>query len=293
MKLATYNVNGVNGRLEVLLRWMDEAEPDVVCLQELKAPQNKFPIKAIEAAGYGAVWQGQKSWNGVAILAKDQEPHLTRKGLPGEPEDEHSRYIEAIVNGIVIGGLYLPNGNPYPGPKFNYKLRWFKRLHDYAAELLELEVPVVLAGDYNVMPTEIDVYKPERWMNDALFRVEVRKAYRKLLNQGWTDALRHLHPNERIYTFWDYFRNAYARDAGLRIDHFLLSPEAAARLSNGEVDRHVRGWEHTSDHAPVWIELQDERVKKRKTKLPTPFGSAGGLQQAALLHRLARFRHDR
>lgn len=211
MKLATYNVNGVNGRLEVLLRWLDEAEPDVVCLQELKAPQNKFPINAIEAAGYGAVWQGQKSWNGVAILAKGQEPHLTRKGLPGEPEDEHSRYIEAIVNGIVIGALYLPNGNPYPGPKFDYKLRWFKRLYDYATELLDLEVPVVLAGDYNVMPTEIDVYKPERWTNDALFRGEVREAYRKLVDQGWTDALRHLHPKERIYTFWDYFRNAYQR----------------------------------------------------------------------------------
>lgn len=266
MKLATYNVNGVNGRLEVLLRWLDEAEPDVVCLQELKAPQNKFPIKAIEGAGYGAVWQGQKSWNGVAILAKGQEPHLTRKGLPGEPEDEHSRYIEAIVNGIVIGGLYLPNGNPYPGPKFDYKLRWFKRLRDYAAELLELEVPVVLAGDYNVMPTDIDVYKPERWTNDALFRVEVREAYSDLVNLGWTDALRHLHPNERIYTFWDYFRNAYARDAGLRIDHFLLSSEAAVMLSKAEVDRHVRGWERTSDHAPVWIELQDGRVKKRKTR---------------------------
>jgi len=266
VKLATYNVNGVNGRLEVLLRWLDEAEPDVVCLQELKAPQNKFPIKAIEAVGYGAVWQGQKSWNGVAILAKGQQPHFTRKGLPGEPEDEHSRYIEAIVNGIVIGGLYLPNGNPYPGPKFDYKLRWLKRLHDYAAELLELKVPVVVAGDYNAMPTEIDVYKPERWTNDALFRVEVRKAYRKIVDQGWTDALRHLHPNERIYTFWDYFRNAYARDAGLRIDHFLLSSEAAAMLSKAEVDRHVRGWEHTSDHAPVWIELQDEPLKKHKAK---------------------------
>jgi exodeoxyribonuclease-3 len=264
VKLATYNVNGVNGRLEILLRWLGEAEPDVVCLQELKAPQEKFPIKAIEAAGYGAVWQGQKAWNGVAILAKGQQPHLTRKGLPGEPEDEHSRYIEAIVDGIVIGGLYLPNGNPYPGPKFDYKLRWFKRLQDYAAELLELEVPVILAGDYNVMPTELDVYKPERWTDDALFRVEVREAYKKLVDQGWTDALRHLHPDERIYTFWDYFRNAYGRDAGLRIDHFLLSWAAAERLSKAEVDKHVRGWEHTSDHAPVWIELSDKPVKKRR-----------------------------
>jgi len=223
----------------------------------------KFPIKAIEAAGYGAVWQGQKSWNGVAILLKGQEPHLTRKGLPGEPEDANSRYIEAVVDGHIIGCLYLPNGNPYSGPKFDYKLRWFKRLHDYAAELLELAIPVILVGDYNVMPTELDVYKPERWMNDALFRIEVREAYKALLDQGWTDALRHLHPNERVYTFWDYFRNAYARDAGLRIDHFLLSSQVAARLLRAEVDKHVRGWDHSSDHAPVWIELKDEPIKTR------------------------------
>jgi exodeoxyribonuclease-3 len=197
-------------------------------------------------------------------LSKGREPHLTRKGLPGEPADEHSRYIEAIVDGHVIGGIYLPNGNPYPGPKFEYKLRWLKRLHDYAAELLELEVPVILVGDFNVMPTELDVYKPERWTNDALFRVEVREAFKALLDQGWTDALRRLHPDKRIYTFWDYFRNAYARDAGLRIDHFLLSPEAAPRLAKAEVDKHVRGWDHSSDHAPVWIELQDEAVKKRR-----------------------------
>lgn len=266
MKIATYNVNGVNGRLDVLLPWLHEAEPDVVVLQELKAPDAKFPAKAVEAAGYGAVWHGQKSWNGVAILAREQEPHLTRKGLPGEPEDEQSRYIEAIVDGVVIGGLYLPNGNPYPGPKFDYKLRWFRRLHDYAAELLELEVPVVLVGDYNVMPTELDVYKPERWTEDALFRVEVREAFRDLVALGWTDALRELHPRERIYTFWDYFRNAYARDAGLRLDHFLLSPALAARLKKAEVDKHVRGWEHTSDHAPVWIELSDKPIKRRKLK---------------------------
>jgi exodeoxyribonuclease-3 len=263
MKIATYNVNGVNGRLEVLLRWLEEASPDVVCLQELKAPQEKFPIKAIEGAGYGAVWHGQKSWNGVAILAKGHEPHLTRKGLPGDPDDTHSRYIEAIVGGILIGGLYLPNGNPYPGPKFDYKLRWLQRLHDYAAELLKLEVAVVLAGDFNVMPTELDVYKPERWADDALFRIEVRQAFRNLVDQGWTDALRTLHPEERIYTFWDYFRNAYARDAGLRIDHFLLSSQAAHRLSKAEVDRKVRGWAHTSDHAPVWIELSDETKRRR------------------------------
>ena len=260
MKVASYNVNGVNGRLDILLRWLEEASPDVVALQELKAPQEKFPVKAIEAAGYGAVWQGQKSWNGVALLAKGQQPHLTRKGLPGEPEDEQSRYVEAIVDGTVFGALYLPNGNPYPGPKFDYKLRWFQRLHEYAAELLALEVPVVLMGDFNVMPTELDVYKPERWKDDALFRAEVREAYKDLVDQGWTDALRHLHPGERIYTFWDYFRNAYGRDAGLRIDHFLLSPEVSSRLRKAEVDRHVRGWEHTSDHAPVWIELADADV---------------------------------
>lgn len=257
VKIATYNVNGVNGRLDVLLRWLEEASPDVVCLQELKAPDPKFPVKAIEAAGYGAIWHGQKSWNGVAILARDREPTLTRKGLPGDPDDTHSRYIEAAIDGMVIGCLYLPNGNPYPGPKFEYKLAWFDRLTAYAAELLELDVPVILAGDYNVMPTELDVYKPERWVNDALFRVEVRDAYHRLLEQGWTDALRQLHPGERVYTFWDYFRNAFVRDAGLRIDHFLLSPDVTKRLSASGVDKHVRGWEHTSDHAPTWIELSD------------------------------------
>ncbi|PST22261.1 exodeoxyribonuclease III [Mesorhizobium plurifarium] len=258
MKIATYNVNGVNGRLDVLLRWLEEASPDVVCLQELKAPDPKFPVKAIEAAGYGAIWHGQKSWNGVAILARDREPTLTRKGLPGDPDDTHSRYIEAAIDGMVIGCLYLPNGNPYPGPKFEYKLAWFERMTAYAAKLLELHVPGILAGDYNVMPTELDVYKPERWVNDALFRVEVRDAYHRLLEQGWTDALRQLHPGERIYTFWDYFRNAFVRDAGLRIDHFLLSPDVAQRLSDSGVDKHVRGWEHASDHAPTWIELSDD-----------------------------------
>lgn len=257
MKIASYNVNGVNGRLENLIRWLDEASPDIVCLQELKAPQTKFPIKAIEASGYGAVWLGQKSWNGVAILAKGNEPHLTRRRLPGDSKDDQSRYIEAIVDGTLIGCLYVPNGNPYPGPKFNYKLRWLKRLRDYAAELLELNVSSILVGDYNVMPTELDVYKPERWKDDALFRIEVRNIFKALVEQGWTDALRHLHPEERIFTFWDYFRYAFGRDAGLRIDHFLLSPEAASRLVNAKVDKHVRGWDHSSDHAPVWIELKD------------------------------------
>jgi exodeoxyribonuclease-3 len=258
MKLATFNVNGVNGRLALLLRWLAEAEPDVVCLQELKAPQEKFPEKAIRDAGYEAIWLGQRSWNGVAILARGQKPIETRRGLPGEPDDAHSRYIEAAVDGLVVGCLYLPNGNPAPGQKFDYKLRWFRRLTDYAAGLLALDVPVVLAGDYNVMPTDLDVYNPERWRDDALFRPEVRSAYAALVAQGWTDALRTMHPGERVYTFWDYFRNAWGRNAGLRLDHVLLSPEIAPHLLAAEVDREVRGWEHASDHAPVWVELADE-----------------------------------
>jgi exodeoxyribonuclease-3 len=239
MRIATFNVNGINGRLPVLLRWLEEAAPDVVCLQELKAGDDRFPIKAIEDAGYGAIWHGQKSWNGVAILAKGREPVETRRGLPGV-EDGQSRYIEAAVAGILIGGLYLPNGNPAPGPKFTAKLSWFGRLRDHAAELLRHNVPVVLAGDYNVMPTDLDVYKPERWQKDALFRPEVRDK----------------HPDERIYTFWDYFRNAYQRDAGLRLDHLLLSPALRPKLRAAGVDRHVRGWEKASDHAPVWIDLK-------------------------------------
>ena len=255
MRIAAYNVNGVNGRLPVLLRWLDETKPDVVCLQELKAPQENFPEKAINDAGYNAIWHGQKSWNGVAILARDREITELRRVLPGDPEDLHSRYIEAMIDGITIGGLYLPNGNPAPGPKFDYKLGWFDRLTTHAAELLASDKPVVLTGDYNVMPTEIDAYKPERWVNDALFRPETRAAFKKLVDQGWTDAIRKLHPDEIIYTFWDYFRDAYGRNAGLRIDHFLLSPHLDKRLRAAGVDRNVRGWEKSSDHAPVWIEL--------------------------------------
>ncbi len=258
MKIATYNVNGVNGRLPVLLRWLEETAPDVVCLQELKAPQEKFPEAAISDAGYGAIWHGQKSWNGVAILARGGDPVETRRGLPGDPDDVQSRYIEAAVRGILVCGLYLPNGNPKPGPKFDYKMAWMERLIAHAAELVATDAPVVLAGDFNVMPTEVDVYKPERWLDDALFAPEARDAFFRLLDQGWTDALRTLHPDETIYTFWDYFRNAYARNAGLRIDHFLLNAPAAKRLRAAEVDRHVRGWEKTSDHAPVWIELEGE-----------------------------------
>lgn len=256
MKIATYNVNGVNGRLPVLLRWLEEEQPDVVCLQELKAPNEKFPLKAINDAGYNAIWHGQKSWNGVAILAKDMEIKEVGRALPGDPEDVHSRYIEAMVNDMVIGCLYLPNGNPVDSPKFDYKLAWFDRLTKHAKNLLKHDVPVILCGDYNVMPTEKDVYKPERWTNDALFRIEVREAFQKLMKQGWTDAIRKLYPDETIYTFFDYFRDAYGRNAGLRIDHFLLSPHFDKRLKNAGVDRHVRGWEKTSDHCPVWIEIK-------------------------------------
>lgn len=255
MKIATYNVNGVNGRLNVLLKWLEETTPDIVCLQELKAQQDNFPVKAINDAGYNSIWHGQKQWNGVAILARNMEIEEVTRVLPGDEEDVQSRYIEALINGIVVACLYLPNGNPAPGPKLEYKLKWFGRLADRAATLLSLKVPVILVGDYNVMPTELDVYKPEKWVNDALFLPEVRRAFATIVSQGWTDAIRTLYPNEKIYTFWDYFRKAYERDAGLRIDHFLLSPQLAKKLISGGVDRHVRGWEKTSDHAPVWIEI--------------------------------------
>ncbi|MDF2433250.1 MAG: exodeoxyribonuclease [Mucilaginibacter sp.] len=257
MKIATYNVNGVNGRLPVLLRWLNETAPDVVCLQELKAPQEKFPEQAIHDAGYSAIWHGQKSWNGVAILAHNHEIKEVSRALPGDPDDMHSRYIEAVINGIHIGCLYLPNGNPAPGPKFDYKLSWFERLTTHAADLLAADIPVILTGDYNVMPTELDVYKPERWVDDALFRPETRAAFKTLVSQGWTDAIRKVYPTETIYTFWDYFRDAYGRNAGLRIDHFLLSPHVDSRLTAAGVDRNVRGWEKSSDHAPVWIQLAD------------------------------------
>jgi len=255
MKLATYNVNSINARLPIVLRWLEECQPDVVCLQELKAIQENFPAEALKDAGYDAIWHGQKSWNGVAILSRIGQPEEICRALPGDPEDTHSRYIEAKVNEIVIGCLYLPNGNPAPGPKFDYKLRWLDRLIDHSQSLLEQGFPVILTGDFNVIPTESDVYKPERWVDDALFRTETRESFRRLVAQGWTDALRKLHPDETIYTFWDYFRNAFSRNAGLRIDHFLLSPAVVPRLRAAGVDRHVRGWEKTSDHAPVWIEI--------------------------------------
>jgi exodeoxyribonuclease-3 len=257
VRIATFNVNGINGRLERLLEWLEETQPDVACLQELKAPQDKFPEAAIAKAGYGAIWHGQSRWNGVAILARGCDPVETRRGLPGDPEDVHSRYIEAAVNGVLVGCLYLPNGNPQPGPKFDYKLKWFERLNAHAAELIATGLPVVLAGDYNVVPTDFDIYNTRSWKDDALLQPEPRAAYAELLAQGWTDAIRALHPDEPIYTFWDYFRNAWGRNAGLRIDHLLLSPVAAERLRAAGVDREVRAREKASDHAPAWVELAD------------------------------------
>lgn len=251
MKIATFNVNGITGRLPVLLRWLDLAQPDVVCLQELKAPQDKFPEREIRDAGYDAIWHGQSRWNGVALLSRVGAIHETRRGLPGDPNDEQSRYIEAAINGMLVAGLYLPNGNPRPGPKFEFKLRWFDRLHQHLGSLVDLDAPVIIAGDFNVMPTDLDVYVPDRWRDDALFAPEVKAAYHRLLDQGWTDAVRHLHPDETIYTFWKYWRGAFERNAGLRIDHILLNSMAAARLLSAEVDRRPRGWEKTSDHAPV------------------------------------------
>ncbi len=255
LRIATFNVNGVNGRLAALLAWLDGTAPDIVCLQELKAPDENFPAAALEKAGYGAIWLGQARWNGVAILARGTQPVETRRGLSGDPDDGHSRYIEAAVNGVLVGCLYLPNGNPRPGPKFDYKLAWIDRLIDHAAGLIASGLPVVLAGDYNIIPTDADVYKPERWRDDALFAPEARAGYQRLLAQGWTDAIRTLHPDETIYTFWDYWRNAWTRNAGLRIDHLLLSPAAAGRLKRAGVDTAVRGREKASDHAPAWIEL--------------------------------------
>ena len=255
MKIATFNVNSVNARLPNLLRWLEESKPDVVCLQELKAPPEKFPEQQIRDAGYGVIWHGQKSYNGVAILSRGSDPTEVCRALPGDPEDTHSRYIEAQISDVTVGCLYLPNGNPAPGPKFDYKLRWMARLISHASALQRYTGSVILAGDFNVIPTGKDVYKPERWVDDALFRVETREAFANLMAQGWKDALRALHPDEQIYTFWDYFRNAYGRDAGLRIDHLLLNPAATSRLVAAGVDKHVRGWEKASDHAPTWVEL--------------------------------------
>lgn len=255
MEIATYNINGVNGHLPVLLRWLKARQPDVVCLQEIRAPDAKFPREAIAQIGYGAIWHGQPRWNGVAILARGVEPQETRRGLPGDPDDTHSRYIEAVVNEVVVGCLYLPNGNPWPGPKFDYKLRWFTRLRDYAAQLLASGRPTVLAGDYNVVPTDLDARIPRRWVYDAVFQPQARRAYADLLARGWTDAIRHLHPDEPIFTYWDFVYDRPDWNSGLRMDHLLVSPQLTSKLTAGGVDRDARTWEKTSDHAPAWIRL--------------------------------------
>ena len=256
LRVATYNINGINSRLYVLLRWLEEFHPDIVGLQELKCLDEAFPAKDLEALGYASIWHGQRSWNGVAILSRVGEPVETGRGLSGDPADEQSRYIEAAVCGLLIGNLYLPNGNPWPGPKFDYKLAWMDRLHGHARHLLDSGLPAMLMGDFNVIPTDLDVYKPERWAKDALFSPQARARFAELVAQGWTDAIRTLHPDERIYTFWPYWRNAFQRDAGIRIDHFLLSPPLAKGLKAAGVDRTPRGWEKTSDHAPTWVELE-------------------------------------
>lgn len=256
MKLATYNLNGIRARLPRLLEWLEREKPDIACLQELKCADDSLPISDIEAAGYGAVWHGQKGFNGVAILARDKSPDLRRIGLPGDPDDSHSRYIEAEIVGVIVASIYLPNGNPVGTEKFDYKLRWMERLRDHAAELLALERPAVLAGDFNVVPEDRDVFSMKAVQSDALVQPESRAQWRQLTAQGWTDALRAFHPrDDKLYTFWDYTAGCWQRDAGFRIDHLLCSPEAADRLRGAGVDRWARGEEKASDHAPTWVEL--------------------------------------
>jgi exodeoxyribonuclease III len=256
MKVATFNINNVNRRLPNLLRWLAQAKPDIVCLQELKAADNDFPLGAINQAGYGAVWRGQNTWNGVAILARKADPVLIRTELPGNPDDREARYIEAAVKGIIVTSIYLPNGNPQPGPKFDNKLAWFKRLRLHAAKFLKQDIPVVLAGDYNVAPTELDIYPTRSWDKDALIQPKSRAAFKSLVAQGWCDAIRDRHPSKPMFTFWDYKRNRWPRDAGLRLDHLLLSPVLAPRLIKAGVDRELRGEEGASDHAPAWVVLR-------------------------------------
>lgn len=256
MKIATFNINGINKRLPNLLVWLASSKPDVVCLQELKAAHETFPIDAIRAAGYGAVWHGERAWNGVAILARDIAPIMIRDTLPGDPNDEQSRYIEAAVNGVLIASLYLPNGNPQPGPQFDYKLDWFDRLIDHAAGLLHEDVPAVLAGDFNVVPTDFDIYSTKSFADNALLQPAPRAAFAQMTDMGWTDALRAMHPDDPQFTFWSYLRNRWPRDAGLRLDHLFLSPAIVPRLKAAGVDRDVRGKPEASDHAPAWIELK-------------------------------------
>ncbi len=255
IKLATFNINGIRSRLPALLEWLERERPDIACLQELKAPDEAFPVDAMAQAGYGALWHGQRSWNGVAILARGMDPLESRRGLPGDPDPRQSRYLEAAAHGLIVGCLYLPNGNPQPGPKFDYKLAWFERLNQHARALADSDHPVVLAGDFNVVPTDEDIYNPRSWRKDALLQPQSRACFEQLLGQGWTDALRNRHPDERIYTFWDYFRQHWKRDAGLRIDHLLLNRALAGRLRDAGVDRWVRDQPHPSDHAPTWITL--------------------------------------
>jgi exodeoxyribonuclease III len=255
LKVATFNINNINKRLDNLLRWLAKAEPDVVCLQELKAEQESLPVQALRELGYEAVWQGERSWNGVAILARNQAPVLTRTNLPGDPEDRQARYIEAAVNGILVTSIYAPNGNPWPGPKFKYKLAWLDRLHAHAASLMAVGVPVILAGDYNVVPTPQDIYPTRSLDDNALIQPESRQAFARLLSQGWIDAMRKLQPDGPLWTFWDYKRERWPKDKGMRLDHFLLSPNLSDRLVNSGVDRWARGEENASDHAPVWIEI--------------------------------------
>lgn len=262
MKIATFNINNVNRRLPNLLNWLDAAKPDVVCLQELKAEDRAFPEAALSDAGYSAVWQGQRTWNGVAILARGKEPVLTRRSLPGDPDDKQGRYIEAAVNGVLISCIYLPNGNPQPGPKFAYKLAWFERLISHAATLIDIDAPVILAGDYNVVPTDFDIYPSKSWAKDALVQTEPRACYRRLLQQGWTDSIRKMHPGEPMYTFWHYLRNRWPRDAGLRLDHLLLNGVAEERLVAAGVDRDARGEEGASDHAPAWVKMKSTKGKR-------------------------------
>ena len=263
MKIATFNVNDVNKRLANLLDWLALAVPDIVCLQELKAEQGAFPVDALQDAGYAAAWQGQRSWNGVAILSRGRTPIVTRTELPGDPSDLQSRYIEAAVDGLLIASIYLPNGNPQPGPKFAYKIAWFERLITHAASLLAAKIPVVLGGDFNVVATDLDIYPTRSYADNALLQPESRAAFARLIDQGWTDALRHRHPDRRIYTFWDYKRARWPRDAGLRLDHLLLGDAAAERLVDADVDKAVRGRDGASDHAPVWIDLSDRDMSRQ------------------------------
>jgi exodeoxyribonuclease-3 len=255
MRVATFNINNVNKRLGNLLEWLEAEQPDAVALQELKSTDAAFPAEAIGALGYGAVWKGERNWNGVAILARGTDPVLTRRNLPGDPHDAQSRYLEAAVNGLLVAAIYLPNGNPQPGPKFDYKLAWLARLRAHARALWDAAVPAVLAGDFNVVPTDADIYPSRSWGKDALLQPQSRAGYAELLAQGWLDAVRALHPAEPMYSFWDYKRDRWSRDAGLRIDHLLLSAPLHSRLRAAGVDRWVRGRDNASDHAPVWVEL--------------------------------------